>query len=193
MSNEIIYTPQRTRAVAKGKPGRKTNLERLEIAAERERRTRQLEIESKRARRIQPDTRGGLRLAIALAAIPTATAGIISYATTVAVAGWMRLPWSPLDWIVPGMIEALVIFSSIDYIIARSRGQSGRAPLWAMIGFSAINVLGNGAHTVSEWGSDFSPSNWQALIGVVLSAASAFVVVYLSKRLTKLVFAEPES
>lgn len=188
-SNEIVYEPARPR---KSPAGRKTDLERLQKKAEEARLVKTLEVEAKRAQRLQPDTKGALNVALTIAAVNLATAGAISYATLVAVASWMKLPWDGLNWIVPGFVELLIIFSSLDYLITKSRGGTGHAPFWAMFGFSAIAVVGNSAHTISEWGSAFTGSNWQAMIGVGLSAAAPFVVVYISKRLAALVFVDPE-
>lgn len=175
----------------KGKPGRKSNVERERIRIEQETALKRAERESKRAKRVHPDTPHSLMVALIMAAFPVLTAGAISYFTTVSVADWMRLPaeipW--LRYVVPGMEEALVLFASLDYIISESRRKgSGRWPFWAMIGFSSINVLGNAAHTIVGWGSGFGGSHWQSYIGVILSAASAFVVVYMSKRISALVF-----
>lgn len=179
----------------RSRAGRKTDLERTQIRYETEQEAIRLEhvahTERNRAVRLQPDTKHSLRLALVLAAVPLLTAGAVSYATTVAVAAWMKLPWPVLDYVVPGMLEALVVFSSLDYLIAESRKKgSGRGPFWAMIGFSAVNVLGNVAHTIVEWGPSFGGTNWQSFIGAGLSGSAAFVVVYLSKRLAALAFVE---
>lgn len=175
----------------RGRPGRKSDSERAQIQFDQELAAKRLHVESKRAVRQLPDTKHSLRVAIALAAVPLATAGLVSYFTTVSVAVWMKLPIPALDYVVPGMLEALVIFCSIDYIISESRAKnSGRGPFMAMIGFSAINVLGNAAHTIVAWGPQFGGTNWQSYIGVVLSAAAPLVVVFLSKRISVLVFAE---
>lgn len=68
-----IATVEPAAAPEKKKPGRKTNVERLEIQAEKERLERHIEIESKRAKRIQPDTRWSLIVALTIAAIGLAT------------------------------------------------------------------------------------------------------------------------
>lgn len=198
MTKELVYEEVKPKSLA----GRKTNAVRLELkaaelraehelATEAERLKRAAETEAARAKRVQPDTKNAIRVALVMAAIPLLTAGSISYSTTVAVAGWMRLPWPALDYIVPGMIEALIVFSSFDYLISESRKLgSGLAPFWAMIGFSAVGVIGNAAFTISGWGSGFTGQNYEALIGTLLSGLAPFVVVYISKRLSKLVFAE---
>ncbi len=210
MSTEIVYEPVASpKAVPTVKPprnraGRKSEAERITAKAENMVLARQHSeearaaerralIESKRAVRHQPDTKHSQRAALILASVPLVTAGIVSYFTTVAVAQWMALPLPWLDFVVPGMLEALVIFSSLDFIINESRKKgSGRPAFWAMIAFSAVNVLGNSAHTIVTWGPSFGGSNWQSYIGVALSGAAPFVVVYLSKRLSTLIFAESE-
>ena len=189
---EIVFEPVKPRAVTKTKrrPGRKTNVERMEIKAAEQRTARRLAVEAKRATRLQPDTKGSLAVALSIAVVNLATAGAISYATLVAVAEWMKLPWDGLNWVVPGFVELLIIFSSLDYLISKSRGATGRAPFWAMVGFTLIAVVANAAHSISEWGTDFTGENWQALIGVGLSAAAPFVVVYIAERLAALVFTD---
>jgi hypothetical protein len=207
-NNEIVYVENRqaTKLIAvptpRNRAGRKSEQERILAKAENLRleeslteealkAKRRKEVEAKRAIRQQPDTKHSQMAAIILAGVPLAAASIISYFTTVAVATWMQLPLAWLDYAVPGMLEALVIFSSLDYIINESRKKgSGQPAFWAMVGFSAINVVGNAAHTIVQWGASFGGTNWQSYIGVVLSGGSAFVVVYLSKRISTLVFVE---
>jgi hypothetical protein len=190
--SEIVFEPVKTPKPADTRTkraGRKSNVERLEAQKREAELARQIKAEGKRATRLQPDTRGALGVALGIAVVNLATAGAISYATLVAVAGWMRLPWEPLAWVVPGFIELLIVFSTLDYLISRSRGESARAPFWAMVAFSAIAVVANGAHTVGEWGADF---DWRAAIGTVLAATAPLVVIYTSKRLAALVFVGKE-
>lgn len=174
------------------KAGRKSNAERAERRIEAEAAERRLEQERKRAIRIQPDTKPVLGVVLGIAGVVLATAFTISYATTVAVAGWMKLPIPGLAFIVPGALELLAIFSTLDYLVTRSRGGSGRVAMIAMWVFSGILVLANAAHTVSEWGSAFSFTNWQAMIGVVLSASAPLITVFISKRISALVFVAGE-
>lgn len=181
----------------KRKPGRKSELERIQTKHEAEQHAIRLEraaaIEAKRAPRLQPDTKGSLIAILVIAATVLLPAFAISYDTTVAVAEWIKLPWAFLDYVVPGILELLIIFSSYDYLISESRSRgSGRMPFWVMIGFSAVAVVANASHTISAWGSQFGTSHWQSLVGVTLAAAAPFVCVYLAKRLSKLVFAESE-
>jgi predicted membrane protein len=187
MSTEIAELPTR-----RSNAGRKTNLERMEREIEERRLERKAEREARRARPLPIDTRITLSIALIIGTIVIATAFTISYATMVSVASWMKLPWEPLIYAVPGFIELLVILSTLDYIVTRSRGKSARAPLWATVALSAIAVLGNAAHTVQQWGSEFGPAHWESFIGVALSALAPLVVVYVAKRITALVFEHPD-
>lgn len=169
------------------KPGRKSNEERARIAEERERRAR-------RARPLPVDTRVTLAVTLVIATSVILAAFTVSYFTMVAVAGWMRLP-AEVAWLayaVPGFIELLVIFSTFDYILTKTRQAAAWGPYWAMVGFSAIAVLGNAAHSIQAWGSAFGLGHWESLIGVILSALAPLVVVYVAKRVTALVFEHPE-
>lgn len=201
VATEIEYVPIETPKPAaerererprKSNAGRKSNEERARRAAEAAERQKLAEVEAKRATRLQPDTNLTRNVLVVIAVIVIATAFAVSYATMVAVAGWMKLPievgW--LAYAVPGFIELLVIFSTVDYILERSRGKRGTGPLWAIVALSAVAVLGNASHTIREWGAQFGGTNWQSYIGVALSALAPLVVVYVAKRLSALVFAE---
>lgn len=192
MSTITIDTPVETDTPTRSRAGRKTNVERAERALEEQRLARLAEQEAKRAKRMQPDTRLSLVVALVIAGIALVTSFAISYANIAGTAEWMKLSWHPLVYIVPGFIELLMVFTTLDYIIGRSRGSSGRTPLVAMVVLSAIAVLGGAAHTIAGWGSDFALTNWEAMTGTILSAAAPLVVVYVSKRLSALVFEETD-
>lgn len=176
--------------VVKKKPGRKSNAERAELRAEAVRRDRIAQVEAKRAPRIQPDTRVTLAITLVIGAVALLTSFTVSYATIAEVADWMKLPMPGLAYIVPGFIELLTVFSSLDYLLSRSRGKSGRGAFWTMILFSAIAVLGNAAHSYQKWGPHIP---WNGWVGVVLSGLAPLVVVLVTKRVSALVFAEPEA
>jgi len=148
-----------------------------------------LEQEERRATRLLPDTNGSLIVALLLATVALLTSFVVSYFTLVAVASWMRLPWEGLDFIVPGFIEVMILFGTYDYIITRSRGSNGAVPMASMILFSLLAVVGNASHTITEWQSE-GEVPWFGWIGVIMSAFVPFVVVYISKRLSTLVFVE---
>ena len=154
------------------------------------RKERFLEQEERRATRLLPDTNSSLVFALVLAMIGLLTSFVVSYFTLVSVASWMRLPWSGLDFIVPGFIEVMILFGTYDYIISRSRGNSGTVPMASMILFSLLSVIGNASHTITEWQAT-GDVPWFGWIGVLMSAFVPFVVVYISKRLSTLVFVEP--
>ena len=153
------------------------------------RKERFLEQEERRATRLLPDTNSSLVFALVLAMIGLLTSFLVSYFTLVSVASWMRLPWAGLDFIVPGFIEVMILFGTYDYIISRSRGNSGTVPMASMVLFSLLSVIGNASHTITEWQADGAVP-WFGWIGVLMSAFVPFVVVYISKRLSTLVFVE---
>jgi hypothetical protein len=146
--------------------------------------------EAKRATRIMADTGPVLWVLLILSAIALLTAFVFSYFALVEVAVWMRPPEPWLTFLVPGFIELMVVLSSVDYVVTRSRGGTGRMPLGAMIAASLIAVIGNAAHTVYEWLND-GDIPWEGYIGIGLAAIVPLVVVYISKRLTVTVFSEP--
>ena len=146
--------------------------------------------EAKRATRIMSDTTPVLRTLLILSAIALLTSFVFSYFALVEVAVWMRPPQTWLVFLVPGFIELMIVLSAIDYMVDQSRGKKGRVPFGAMIGFSIIAVIGNAAHTFYEWIIE-GPVPWEGYIGIGLAAIVPLVVVYISKRLTQVVFAEP--
>lgn len=148
------------------------------------------EQEAKRATRIMADTGPVLMTLLILSGIALLTSFVFSYFALVEVAVWMRPPQEWLTLLVPGFIELVIVLSALDYVVARSRGESGRTPFWMMIGMSAVAVVGNAAHTFYEW-ANAGPVPWEGWLGVVLSAIVPLIVVYISKRITSTVFSEP--
>lgn len=179
--------PAATTAPAKPR----VNPAQMALLAKEQQRIREFEQqESRRATRIMVDTTPSLIFALILAGTGLLTAFIVSYSTLVAVAGWMQLEQAWLAYIVPAFIEAMIVFSTIDYIIARSRGASTSAPFAAIAGFSAVAVIGNLAHSLNGW-MEQGEIPWYGYVGILISALVPLVVVYLSKRLASLVFSEP--
>ncbi len=148
------------------------------------------EQEAKRATRIMADTGPVLMTLLILSGIALLTSFVFSYFALVEVAVWMRPPQEWLTLLVPGFIELVIVLSALDYVVARSRGESGRVPFWMMIAMSGIAVVGNAAHTFYEW-SIQGPVPWEGWLGVALAAIVPLIVVYISKRITSTVFSEP--
>jgi len=149
------------------------------------------EQEAKRATRIMADTGPVLMTLLILSGIALLTSFVFSYFALVEVAVWMRPPQEWLVLLVPGFIETVIVLSALDYVVARSRGESGRTPFWMMIAMSAVAVVGNAAHTLYEWIAEFEVVPWEGWLGVILSAIVPLIVVYISKRITSTVFSEP--
>jgi uncharacterized membrane protein SirB2 len=149
------------------------------------------EQEAKRATRMMADTPPVLWALLILSSIALLTSFVFSYFALVEVAVWMRPPQEWLTLLVPGFIELVIVLSALDYVVARSRGESGRTPFWMMIAMSAVAVIGNAAHTFYEWLAEFDAVPWEGWLGVALSAIVPLIVVYISKRITSTVFSEP--
>lgn len=148
------------------------------------------EQEAKRATRIMADTGPVLMTLLILSGIALLTSFVFSYFALVEVAVWMRPPQEWLVWLVPFFVELIIVLSTLDYVVAKSRGEDGYIPFGAMILFSVIAVVGNGAHTFYEWALD-GDVPWEGWLGVVLAGIVPLVVVYISKRITSTVFSEP--
>jgi uncharacterized membrane protein SirB2 len=148
------------------------------------------EQESKRATRIMADTGPVLWTLLILSSIALLTSFVFSYFALVEVAVWMRPPQEWLTWLVPFFVELVIVLSTLDYVVSKSRGETGRVPFGAMIFFSAIAVVGNAAHTFYEWALEGSVP-WEGWLGVALAGIVPLVVVYISKRITSTVFSEP--
>ena len=149
------------------------------------------EQEAKRATRIMADTGPVLLTLLILSGVALLTSFVFSYFALVEVAEWMKPPQPGLVWLVPGFIEIVIVLSALDFVVARSRGESGRTPFWMMVAMSAVAVIGNAAHTFFEWLAVAPVVPWQGWLGVALSAIVPLVVVYISKRITSTVFSEP--
>lgn len=187
----------------KSKAGRKTDLERarikheieLEVKALQQERKRIEEEEiaaSKRAKPIDPLRTAVLIGALFLALIILTTSAVFSFATVAAVAEWMVPEWDWLVWVVPGFIEAFIIFFGIDSIVSQAKGKRRdaiTALVWMLV-FSAVAVVGNAAHTIDGWGGELT--DWRAWVGTGFSAIAPLSVVLITKRVSKLVFAESE-
>lgn len=186
--------PPTRRSERKGPQGRKSNVERIERERAEAAAKRKLEQEGKRAQPFDPLTRVWLGVALTIAVIIFATSALFSFATVADVAEkWMYPAWAWLSWVVPGFLEAFIIWFGLDAIMnqARGRKRDARAALVWMMVFASVAVAANAAHTIDGWGGDLS--FWGSWIGTAMSALAPLSVVLITKRVSKLVFADPES
>lgn len=148
------------------------------------------EQESKRAKLYMPDIQINVIISLVLATIGLLTSFVVSYSVLVDVSGWMKLPWDFLNYFVPGFVEFLILFSTLDYIISRSRGKKAWAPFWFMFFVSTIAVVGQGVHAYNGW-LETGSIPWYGWFGVFMGSLVPLVVVYVTKRMTVLIFSEP--
>lgn len=200
-SVELVATPKRKAGPYSDAPtrprsnaGRKTDLERVERQAALEEAERKALRESRRAQPFDPLTRVWLGVTLTIGVIIFITSALFSFATVADVAAnWMLPPWWWLAWVVPGFIEAFIVFFGLDAIINQARGRkkdAAAALVWMFV-FSTIAVAANAAHTIDGWGGDLS--DWRSWIGTAMSALAPLSVVLITKRISKLVFADPEA
>lgn len=188
----LTVLPKSPAPAKKSRPGRKTDIEREEIQFEAQQRRKALEQRAKRAEPMDPLRAGVLFVALGIAIVILATSGVFSFATIVATAAWMMPAWDWLVWIVPGFVELFIVFFGVDAIVSQARGKkrdSNWALFWMLV-FSGVAVLGNAAHTIAEWGD---LSDWRAWIGTLFSALAPLGVVLITKRVSRLVFADPDN
>lgn len=176
----------------RSRAGRKTEKERLQTKHEAERLARRLEQAAKRAEPIDPQRRIVLGIYLAISVIILSTSGLFSFATIASVAVWMKPSWPWLVWCVPGFVELFIIAFGIDAILNEARGklkETRQALTWMLV-FSGVAVIGNAAHTISGWGG--SLTDWRSWVGTAFSALAPLSVVLITKRVSKLVFAQED-
>lgn len=148
----------------------------------------------KRARPVDPLRPGVLWVALTIAILIFATGGLFSFATIADAALWMMPVWAWLAWVVPGFVEAFVVYFGIDAVInqARGRDQDAESALRWMLVFAGVGVVANAAHTTLAW-METGEIPWQGFIGIAMSAIAPLSVVLITKRVSKLVFLDPSA
>lgn len=194
-TTEIEYVPASTLITPAEEPktrsraGRKSNRERMEIAAEEQRLAKTLERESKRAQPLVPDTKLTLVLAVALVGLLMVSSFTVSFAGIYTVAEWTGLP-PFLQWLPAVFIDLAILAYTIALIIFKSRGVSTWRTMLALAGFATLSVGANIAHTLAYW--DGNLADYRAWVGVIITAAAPIAVLMASEEIARLAFAQPE-
>lgn len=178
-------TPARKR----NRPGRKSNLERLEIQAREQKVARTLEQEAKRARPLLADTRLSLMVAVGLVALLMASSFAVSFAGIYAVSAFTGLP-SYLQWLPALFVDMAILAYTLSLLIFKSRGQSTWRTMLGLMGFASLSVGINVIHTLDFWGG--SISDYRGWVGIIITAAAPIAVLLASEELGRLAFAQPE-
>lgn len=164
-----------------------------ETPAQRRKRE-EAEAQAKRVRPVDPQRRMPLGVALAVAIVIFVTAALFSFDKVATAATWMKPEWPWLAWVVPGFVEAFIVYFGIDSIIQQARGNrpKSRSALGWMTLFASIAVVANAATTALAWGpgSFDDPRAW---IGTAMSALAPLSVVLITKRVSALVFLDPHA
>jgi hypothetical protein len=174
------------------------DLKRQAIADEKE-----LEADELRYSEVDPQRRWVFVSALVVGIVIFATSALFSFPAVAHAAESMLPTWDFLVWVVPGFVEAFVIFFGIDAVIWQARAANVRytqaqadaaqkssdlAILWMMV-FAGVGVLANWYSTFQAWGGTLEVfTNFEAIFGMALAALAPLSVVLITKRLTRLVF-----
>jgi len=178
---------------------RKTaELERERIAEERE-----TEAERKRFTEIDPQRKIAFGVALVVGIIIFLTSALFSFPAVAATAELMLPVWFWLALVVPGFVEAFIIYFGIETVIWQARAantvryspaqqdvaqsMSNGALSWMLV-FTGVAVIANGAHTFMGYEALGQLGTWQAWLGIGLAALAPLSVVLITKRVSRLVF-----
>jgi hypothetical protein len=179
--------------------------DRIRTEAERERIAQGKEIEAERRRfnEIDPQRLSAFIVALCLGILIFITSAVFSFPAVAHAAENMRPVWSWLNWVVPGFVEAFVIFFGIDTVIWQARAANPRyvaeqveaaqkgsnsALRWMLV-FAGIGVLANAFSTFQSWGGTLQVfADYRADFGLLMAALAPLAVVLITKRVSRLVF-----
>lgn len=143
---------------------------------------------------ISPNSTAVLVLMLGLSGLILLSSALFSFSAIASVGAWAQPQWAWLEWVVPFFIEFFIMYFSVDYIYrVYNRFPGAVNSLWWMIGFSAIAVLGNAAHTVSEWGISAFSGAFEPWVGVIFSGLAPLGIVLITKKVSSLVFERRDS
>lgn len=132
------------------------------------------------SKRMNPDSRGFIRLIIAGVIVAGLVAFAISFVSLYSVAEWLGLPrW--MWWAVPTFIDLAILVYAGLVLVHRSRGEK-TGPSWAALGaFTLLSVIANGAHALSHQ----HDAQWQAYIGVLIAAMVPIAIFVATEQLSR--------
>ena len=161
------------------------------------------EQDPKQFQEIDPQRRVAFIVALVLACLIFATSALFSFPTIAATAALMLPVWGFLVWVVPGFVEAFIVYFGIETIIWQARaanekkysaGQRANAQkmsdssLWWQVAFTMVAVIANGAHTFMGYETTNALGTWQAWLGIGLASLAPLSVVLITKRASRLIF-----
>lgn len=157
----------------------------------------------KQYQEIDPLRRAPFIFALVVAILIFATSALFSFPAVAATAELMLPVWPWLVFVVPGFIEAFIIFFGVDTVIwqgraaksgkytpgqqAQAQKMSSSALVWMLV-FTGVSVISNAAHTFMGYEILGGLGTWQAWLGIAFASLAPLSVVLITKRVSRLVF-----
>jgi len=135
--------------------------------------------------RINPDSRGVLYTALALVFILMASSFTVSFSGIYDISQFTGIPtW--LQFMPALFIDAAILAYTISFFVFKARGEGTVRTMAGLLGFAALSVFANIAHTLNYWNGSFT--DYRAWIGVAITAAAPIAVLLASEEIARLAF-----
>lgn len=187
MSSEVIYEPTRLMpprsedmngSRPRNRAGRKTDAERVVIAAQKERAVRS-------AKRFYADTPATLRLLLILVGLLAAASFSVSFAGLYAAAEWAVGPVPWLQIAVPVMLDLAIIAFTLALFVERERGEAVRWTWTAIAVFAGVSAVSNILHTLEVSTAATAP---QLVVGAIISGGAPLLLAFSTDKIAVKVF-----
>ncbi len=139
----------------------------------------------KKRNRLNLDSLFVLILTVVIVFALMVTSFIASFTAIIDVAKYTGLPTDWL-WVFPVFIDMAILAYTLSLFIFTHRGESRWRTLLGLFGFALLSIAANVAHTVSFW--DGNVANYQAWIGIILTASAPVAVLLASEEIGRLAF-----
>lgn len=162
------------------RPGRKTNVQRAQVAAEVDR-------AEQSAKRFYADTKNVLGVLLGLVALIAVASFTVSFAGLFAAASWAvgDVPWLQIG--IPVMLDFSIIAFTLALFIERERGESVTST-WLAIGlFATVSAASNVLHTLQVTTSTTLP---QLVTGAIISGGAPLLLALVTDKIGVKVFKE---
>jgi hypothetical protein len=116
-----------------------------------------------------------------------------SFNAIVEMSVWMA-PNEHLRWLPAVFLDMAIIGYSFSLATFSGRGEIGMRKLWAtrmgLIISTGFSMVANGTHTIDFW--DDNITTYQAIIGVIFSAAIPLIALMTTEEIVRLAFLNPD-
>jgi hypothetical protein len=143
---------------------------------------------SRKAARINPDSRGTLWVALILVFMLMLSSFVVSFSGIWDISQYTGLP-IVLQWVPAVFIDAAILAYTISLFVFKARGESTWRTVAWLFAFAGISVAANIAHTLdylSEAG--IGAGDYRLWIGVAITASAPIAVLAASEEISRLAF-----